>query len=152
MLNILVDFGIGLVPFIGDLADAVFRANTRNAAILEQHLRERGLKNLRDSGQPIPTVDPSDPHDFDRMQAEDPPEYVSRPPSRHEAMPARPQGSRRSSHRSSNRPMPTEPEPARVRGSRWFFGRSRTPPNDVERAEERRDESRAQRHSRRERR
>jgi len=36
--NILLDFGVGLVPFIGDLADAVFRANTRNAWALEQYL------------------------------------------------------------------------------------------------------------------
>ncbi|KAL1894919.1 hypothetical protein Sste5346_005606 [Sporothrix stenoceras] len=36
--NILLDFGIGLVPFVGDVADAIFRANTRNAWILEEYL------------------------------------------------------------------------------------------------------------------
>jgi hypothetical protein len=36
--NILLDFGVGLVPFIGDVADAVFRANTRNTWALEQYL------------------------------------------------------------------------------------------------------------------
>ena len=36
--NILLDFGIGLVPFVGDIADAIFRANTRNAWLLEEYL------------------------------------------------------------------------------------------------------------------
>ena len=30
--NVVVDFVVGLVPFIGDVADAAFRANTKNAA------------------------------------------------------------------------------------------------------------------------
>jgi hypothetical protein len=34
----LADFGIGLIPFIGDLADASFRANTYNVRILEKAL------------------------------------------------------------------------------------------------------------------
>lgn len=38
MLNIMMDFLVGLVPFVGDLADAVFRANTRNAWLLEEYL------------------------------------------------------------------------------------------------------------------
>jgi len=48
--NVVVDFLIGLVPFVGDLADVAFKANTRNAALLEQHLRERGKENLRKQG------------------------------------------------------------------------------------------------------
>jgi len=39
--NILLDFGVGLVPFVGDLADAVFRANTRNCWALEQYLKRK---------------------------------------------------------------------------------------------------------------
>jgi len=39
--NILLDFGVGLVPFLGDLADAVFRANTRNCWALEQYLKRK---------------------------------------------------------------------------------------------------------------
>lgn len=38
LFNVILDFGLGLVPFLGDLADAVFRANTRNAWILEEYL------------------------------------------------------------------------------------------------------------------
>lgn len=45
MINVLIDFVIGLVPFIGDVADAVYKCNTRNAVILEKHLREKGAKS-----------------------------------------------------------------------------------------------------------
>lgn len=38
LLNIALDFGIGLVPFLGDIADAWFKANTRNAWLLEDYL------------------------------------------------------------------------------------------------------------------
>lgn len=38
LFNIALDFGIGLVPFLGDIADAWFKANTRNAWLLEDYL------------------------------------------------------------------------------------------------------------------
>ena len=41
MMNIIVDFVIGLVPFLGDIADTFFRANTRNAIALETMLNDR---------------------------------------------------------------------------------------------------------------
>ncbi|KKA28144.1 hypothetical protein TD95_000982 [Thielaviopsis punctulata] len=71
MFNIILDFCVGLVPFLGDVADAVFRANTRNAALLEAHLREVGRKNLRKSGQPLPAIDPSQGSEFDRIASLD---------------------------------------------------------------------------------
>jgi hypothetical protein len=37
LLNILVDFAIGLIPFVGDLIDAAFKANTKNVRLLERH-------------------------------------------------------------------------------------------------------------------
>ena len=40
--NLMIDFAIGLVPILGDLADGVYKANTRNAALLEDVLRKRG--------------------------------------------------------------------------------------------------------------
>lgn len=81
MFNIVIDFVIGLVPFIGDLADAVFRANTKNAAELEKYLRKKGANNLRLSGIQQPLVDPSDPEEFDRMMNNgSPPEYTNEAP------------------------------------------------------------------------
>ncbi|KAL7928914.1 hypothetical protein V8C35DRAFT_316841 [Trichoderma chlorosporum] len=121
LFNIFLDFFIGLVPFLGDLADALFRANTRNAALLEEHLRQKGKKELRKSGQPIPAVDPSSPEEFDRIQREDPPEYQSDLPSRR-VSPARPE---------VQEPIPPR-APDRVHDSRGFFGRSQNRPHDVE--------------------
>lgn len=71
MFNIIVDFVIGLVPFLGDMADALFRANTRNVILLEEHLREKGKKDLRKSGMPVPEVDPSSPIEYDRYKEEE---------------------------------------------------------------------------------
>lgn len=41
MFNIMLDFGLGLVPIVGDIVDAIFRANTRNAWLLETYLVKR---------------------------------------------------------------------------------------------------------------
>jgi hypothetical protein len=38
MIWVVIDFFIGLVPFVGDLLDASIKANTKNVRILEQHL------------------------------------------------------------------------------------------------------------------
>lgn len=45
--NIMIDFVMGLVPFLGDVADVIFKCNTRNAILLEQVLTKRGQENLR---------------------------------------------------------------------------------------------------------
>jgi len=119
LMNIAFDFVLGLVPFLGDLADAVFRANTRNVILLEEHLRQQGQKYLRQSGQPIPSHDPSDPVEFDRAESNLP---GSRQPS--------PTPGRQPS--TSQRP-PREPEAAEVRnggGGGWFGRKQR--PRDVE--------------------
>jgi hypothetical protein len=41
LLNIALDFVVGLVPFLGDLLDAAFKANTRNVRELEKLLDRR---------------------------------------------------------------------------------------------------------------
>jgi len=79
MFNIILDFGIGITPIIGDLFDAVFKANTRNAVVLEKHLRTKGAQALKAQGQRVPTDDPTDPHVFDTQLQEElgpPPEYT----------------------------------------------------------------------------
>jgi len=81
MFNIVLDFGIGLVPFLGDIADALFRANTRNAVELEKFLREKGTNNLKAQGQNALPVDPTDPDEFDQMISAEhggpPPQYTT---------------------------------------------------------------------------
>lgn len=47
--NTIFDFLIGLVPFVGDLADTFFKVHIRNLRIIEQHVRdtERGSRGGR---------------------------------------------------------------------------------------------------------
>lgn len=40
--NIVLDFIIGLVPFLGDIADFGFKANTRNLEIIKRHASGAG--------------------------------------------------------------------------------------------------------------
>lgn len=39
--NILIDFLIGLIPIVGDLVEIMYKANSRNALLLEKHLKEK---------------------------------------------------------------------------------------------------------------
>ncbi|KAI9167344.1 putative membrane protein [Paramyrothecium foliicola] len=153
MLNIIVDFFIGLVPFVGDIADAAFRANTRNALLLEQHLRERGQENLRKSGLPIPDIDPSDPREFDRLQREGQESGTTQQPGRHSSR-RQPQRTASTQQPQQDRPSyePTAPEAAQVRDDRRerrWFGRSNPRPHDVEAAAGRDPREKLQRTDRR---
>jgi len=47
MINIVLDFAIRLVLIIGNVGDALFKANTRNAVVLKKYLREKGTKTLK---------------------------------------------------------------------------------------------------------
>lgn len=137
---LLVDLIIGLIPFVGDIADALILANTRNAAALEEHLRQKGKKNLRASGQPVPASDPSDPVEFDRLHTESP--GVSHPPrANQEATGKSPsQHAPQTSGVASVQSAPSQPAPAGVHddqqarssGGFFGFGRKKSRPTDVE--------------------
>ncbi|RDW94688.1 hypothetical protein BP5796_00451 [Coleophoma crateriformis] len=124
LFNIVVDFGIGLVPFLGDIADAIFRANTRNAVVLEQYLRKKGAQNLKSHGESVPAIDPTDPDEYDRqMRAENgpPPRYTSSP-----------QTKTGTQSQSNGQAVSTQQE---SRGG-WFSGfGTKNKPHDVERAD-----------------
>jgi len=45
-LNVATETVVGVVPVIGDLFDAGFKANTRNLKLLERHLEEPGAAAL----------------------------------------------------------------------------------------------------------
>ncbi|KAK8076472.1 hypothetical protein PG994_003744 [Apiospora phragmitis] len=123
---VIVDFIVGLVPFAGDIFDAMVRANTNNAILLENHLREKGKKNLKKSGLPVPDVDPSDADTFDRMQHEresDRRDHIlSSQPRRNERMTDDRDHRRQSSGVASAKPM--RPSEARVRDDRRSGGGS----------------------------
>lgn len=126
LLNIVLDFGVGLVPFLGDIADALFRANTRNAVELEKFLRKKGTKNLRMSGLPVPQVDPSDPEQFDQqIRHEDgpPPQYTSSPTAR--------QGTQTPLTGDGQIQSPKTAKVPERQGGGWF-GRSKQRQPDVE--------------------
>lgn len=40
VMNVAIDVLVGLVPFLGDVADVFWKANTRNMALLEGHVRQ----------------------------------------------------------------------------------------------------------------
>jgi len=42
--NVGVDFLVGAVPFLGDAFDVLWKANRKNARLLEQHLRRQADK------------------------------------------------------------------------------------------------------------
>ncbi len=131
LFNIVLDFGIGLVPFLGDIADALFRANTRNAVVLEKFLRAKGEKALKSQGQALPQIDPSDPDEFDRqMRAEHgpPPQYTTAPPTRQGTQPQNGNGRAGASQQNA---MPEE----RSGGFFSGFGSKKKQP-DVERGDE----------------
>ena len=44
IINMLVDFTVGLIPFFGDIFDAYFKANTRNTQLLKHYLHEQSKK------------------------------------------------------------------------------------------------------------
>lgn len=42
--NVLIDFGIGLIPIAGDLADIGFRSNLRNVKLIVEHIESEQKK------------------------------------------------------------------------------------------------------------
>lgn len=138
LVNVVIDFIIGLVPFIGDVADAVYKANTRNAVILEKHLREKGAKTLKNQArrQDLPAIenrqeriiDHSLPEEWDKQEngvVESPP-----PGYREQAMSGG--GPADNAHSQPTRP-PRAKKSRDSRGSSRWFGGSRQREEDLER-------------------
>lgn len=131
LLNVVIDFLIGLVPFLGDIADAVYKCNTRNAVLLEKHLREKGARALATQTRPQErAVDFSLPDEFDKQEigvvGDAPPAYEEQEPSRNQQV-----------DNDVGAPPPCRPEPARQPRTnrsigRWFGG-ARHPDEDPER-------------------
>jgi len=65
MVNNAVSAGIGLVPLVGDVFLAAWRANSRNANLLEELLRVRGEENIANG---LPDLTPRSPHDLHPAQ------------------------------------------------------------------------------------
>lgn len=55
--NSAVDMVVGIVPFVGDAFDVVFRANMKNLALLRAHLEKQGHVSRKPHGKPGPVID-----------------------------------------------------------------------------------------------
>lgn len=53
LLNLAIGTGVGAVPIVGDVVLAMWRSNSRNAALLEEFLRQRAAGNTDDKGRTI---------------------------------------------------------------------------------------------------
>lgn len=49
MLNVAIDFVIGLVPLLGDMLDIMFKCNSKNALLFEHYLYKRRDIYLREN-------------------------------------------------------------------------------------------------------
>lgn len=59
LFYIVLDFLVGFIPFLGDLFDVGYRANTRIAWLLNDHLVDEAIENLRSkTGRPSDTNEP----------------------------------------------------------------------------------------------
>lgn len=132
LFNIALDFVIGLVPFLGDLADAVYKCNTRNAIILEKYLRERAStmrksrrKREHQREQVPEPVDLSIPEEFDRYESN-----ILEHRSDHEQDISRSTQLERYEASPPNVSVP-HPSTSRSGGTDWLSG-ARSRPGDLE--------------------
>jgi len=49
LFNVALDFGMGLVPVVGDIADFLFKANQKNAKLFEDFLYERAAQQAAEA-------------------------------------------------------------------------------------------------------
>lgn len=49
ILNIAIDFLLGIIPIVGSFVEVVYKANSRNALILEKYLENKSLKKIGES-------------------------------------------------------------------------------------------------------
>ena len=127
LINIVLDFFVGLIPFIGDIADAIYKCNTRNAILLENHLRKENEKRAKSGNRPALT-DPSLPDEFDKSE-EDLPGSGGQPRRSPERSPSRRTETRdRDAPRNPNHPKThksSRPSRERSRDDRGWTGRAR---------------------------
>lgn len=76
VMNIMIDFAVGLVPFLGDIADALYKCNTRNAVALEKMLNKR-VKDLDKRVGVHTPEDDDDNHSHVYVEDVSPPGYTA---------------------------------------------------------------------------
>jgi Domain of unknown function (DUF4112) len=82
--NIVLDFLLGLVPLIGDIADAFYKCNTKNFLLLEKELIKRAEKRQKGAGAvPISTGGLDSPQDYEGFDDKDENDALDGPPPRY---------------------------------------------------------------------
>ncbi|PGG96742.1 hypothetical protein AJ79_09470 [Helicocarpus griseus UAMH5409] len=107
LFNIVFDFFVGLIPFVGDLADAMYKCNSRNAVLLEKVLRERGRENMKNTALPLHETRPQTGTGPDRESNTRGSSRQPTPPRND--WPARPQPARVHTGKSSKDAGPSQP-------------------------------------------
>ncbi|KAF1814927.1 hypothetical protein P152DRAFT_447213 [Eremomyces bilateralis CBS 781.70] len=134
LFNIIVDFGVGLIPFVGDLADAAYKCNSKNVRLLEEHLdkkykpdtvRKRHKEQARLSG----LVEYPPATEFEDFEDEEEERRAAMTAGNREESPARQEPRRPDPARVSK---PARGEPQRSGTSRWMGGGDRTRPSNTE--------------------
>ena len=91
ILNITMDLFIGFVPILGDIADALYRCNTRNAELLGHVLEKRGQKTLRGDSASLnserPILEKGGNHSYLRDLEMGHPAYNNNPQSQNSRLP-----------------------------------------------------------------
>lgn len=59
-INVAADFAIGLVPVLGDIADALYKANSRNTWLLEEYLVKKAEAEQAAAGGNLQARGPTD--------------------------------------------------------------------------------------------
>lgn len=91
MANLIFDGAIGLVPVLGDIADTIFKCNTRNVVLLEHLLTKRARKvaGALDSSEKLPQDRPvatfSPNKGVHPAKSSNPTSASSSPPQQHES-------------------------------------------------------------------
>ncbi|KAL8757407.1 MAG: hypothetical protein Q9199_002240 [Rusavskia elegans] len=125
-MNIIIDFALGLTPVLGDIADALFKANTRNLIELEKFLIKKGERNLS-KGVGAETSADATPTRPSRMETN---EHRPEPPPRYES----PHGNRGHQGHAMTEPTRTQTEHS-SRSNRDRTGGRRERERDLERGE-----------------
>lgn len=68
LMNLAFDFIIGLVPFLGDIADAIYKCNTKNYILLEKELVKRAIQRQGDAGIPNPAAGSNSGQHFEESE------------------------------------------------------------------------------------
>lgn len=120
MINIAIDFVIGLVPILGDIADGYWKANTKNVRVLEKHLDDKyrsKQEKYRKYDQPATVFEDFGSEEEDRrqfMRETDDANDVRRPQPTADRTPKQSRGGWFSGGRSSRREADVERGEART--------------------------------------